>query len=147
MLEKLQIPKGSKKKKKRIGRGPGSTFGKTAGKGHKGQNSRSGGGVRIGFEGGQMPLHRRLPKRGFSNLFRKENFIIHLEDIEKSTKLDKSKLIDKDALLKAGLVPKDTKQALKILSDGELTTAIRVKVDAVSKQAREKIEKLQGQVN
>lgn len=147
MLDKLQVPKGANKKKKRIGRGPGSTFGKTAGKGHKGQNARAGGGVRVGFEGGQMPLYRRLPKRGFFNIFRKENFIIHLEDIEKNIKLDKSKLIDKEALIQAGLFPKDNKQAIKILSDGELTMAIEVKVNAVSKQARVKIEKLQGKIH
>lgn len=147
MLDKLQVPKGARKNPKRIGRGPGSTFGKTAGKGHKGQNARSGGGVRIGFEGGQMPLYRRIPKRGFFNKFRKENLIIHLGDIEKNTKLDKSKLIDKAALIQAGLITKGNEQPIKILSDGELTTVIEVKVDAVSKQAKAKIEKIQGKIH
>jgi large subunit ribosomal protein L15 len=147
MLEKLQVPKGANKKRKRIGRGPGSNLGKTAGKGHKGQNARSGGGVRVGFEGGQMPLYRRLPKRGFFNIFSKKNFIIHLEDIEKNTSLDKSKLIDKEALIQAGLVPKNNKKKIKILSDGELTSGIEVKVDAVSKQAKSKIEKAQGKIH
>ena len=147
MLEKLQVPKGARKKAKRVGRGPGSTLGKTAGKGHKGQNSRSGGGVRVGFEGGQMPLYRRLPKRGFFNKFRKENFIIHLGDIENNVKLDKTKLIDRAALIQAGLVKKDDMKAIKILSDGQLTTAIEIKVDAVSKQAKTKIEKIQGKIH
>ena len=102
MLSQLRIPKNSRKKKKRLGRGFGSTFGKTSGKGHKGQNSRSGGGVRVGFEGGQLPIYMRLPKRGFFNPFRVKNIIISLDSIAKNPKLDKSKVIDRTALIKAG---------------------------------------------
>ena len=104
MLSQLRIPKNSRKKKKRLGRGFGSTFGKTSGKGHKGQNSRSGGGVRVGFEGGQLPIYMRLPKRGFFNPFRVKNIIISLDSIAKNPKLDKSKVIDRTALIEL-LIP------------------------------------------
>ena len=146
MLNKLQIPKNSRKNKKRVGRGVGSNYGKTASRGHKGQNARSGGGVPVGFEGGQMPLYRRLPKRGFFNKFREENFIINLETIAKCEKLDFSKLIDKKTLMEAGLVPKNIQQKIKILAKGEFDKKIEIQVDAISKNAREKIEKLQGKV-
>ena len=93
-----------------------------------------------------MPLHRRLPKRGFFNLFRKENYVVQLGDIEKNIRLDKSKVINKEALLKAGLISKNRKQKVKILSNGELTSSIQIEVDAISKEAKKKVEKLKGSV-
>ena len=151
MLSQLRIPKNSRKKKKRLGRGFGSTFGKTSGKGHKGQNSRSGGGVRVGFEGGQLPIYMRLPKRGFFNPFRVKNIIISLDSIAKNPKLDKSKVIDRTALIKAGIINPNKQNPIKLLSgklsSGEdLPEKMSFKLDAVSKQAKEKIIQTKGTV-
>ncbi len=139
-LNSLKPAKGSTKASKRVGRGIGSGLGKTAGRGHKGQKSRSGGSVRAGFEGGQMPLLRRLPKRGFSNhLFRKDFQIVNLSTLEllKLKKIDASKLAEK-GVVKSAFDP------IKILGNGDLTKAIEISASAFSKTAIEKIEKAGG---
>lgn len=141
-LSNLQPAEGSRRAKKRLGRGPGSGLGKTAGKGHKGQNARSGGGVKPGFEGGQMPLQRRLPKRGFTPLTRKEYVLINLRDLEL---FEAGTVVDLEALGKAGLVSK-VKDGIKILGDGELTKALTVKAHKFSKSAAEKITAAGGTV-
>ena len=137
-LNNLKPAAGSTHKKKRVGRGPGSGLGKTAGRGHKGQKSRSGYSSRPGFEGGQMPLQRRLPKRGFTNIFRKEFSIV---SIERLAGLDET-TITPDVLRKAGII--STKHPVKILGDGELTVAITVHAHKFSKSAQEKITKAGG---
>lgn len=142
-LNELKIPKkATVKSTKRLGRGGSSGQGCTAGKGHKGQNSRAGGGVRRGFEGGQMPLIRRLPKRGFFNLFRTRYEIVNLADIAKKG-LEGD--ITPDVLSTAGLVKK-SKMMVKILGTGDIDRALNVKAHAFSKSAREKIEKAGGTV-
>ena len=141
------VDKGSIKKPKRVGRGIGSGKGKTSGAGHKGQKSRSGVSIK-GFEGGQMPLHRRLPKRGFKNPFRKEFSIINLKDIDKaisSKKLNPSKEIAKTELLQAGLIRKNS-LGIKLLANGELSHSITIKVDKASKKASESISKNKGKL-
>lgn len=130
---------GSRKTRKRIGRGPGSGHGKTSCKGHKGQNSRSGGGVKPGFEGGQMPLQRRLPKRGFTNIFQKKYSIINVGSLEKISE----SIITPEVLLQEGLI-KNTKDMVKILGNGEITKAFTVKAHAFSASAKEKISKAKG---
>lgn len=141
-LSNLQPSYGSTQKKKRIGRGHGCGTGKTAGKGHKGQNARSGGGVKPGFEGGQMPLQRRLPKRGFTPLTRKEFSLINLRDLEL---FDDNSVVDLEALGKAGLIG-DIKDGVKILADGELTKPLTVKAHKFSKSAQAKIEAAGGKI-
>lgn len=143
MLHKLENPTGSKKARKRIGRGPGSGTGKTSGRGHKGYLSRSGSTKRIGFEGGQMPLHMRLPKRGFTNIFRREFRIVNLGDIAASERLDKSAEITIEALFAAGLLAKGD-GLVKVLGNGELNEAIQVQAHAFSKSALTKIEAAGG---
>lgn len=128
------------KNPKRIGRGAGSGTGKTAGKGHKGQNARSGGGVRIGFEGGQMPLVRRIPKRGFKNIFRKEYATVNVSDLNK---FEDGAEVTEELLEAAGLVS-SIENGVKVLGNGELTTKVTVKVSKYSKSAAEKIEKAGG---
>ena len=130
---------GSRKTRKRIGRGPGSGHGKTSCKGHKGQNARSGGGVKPGFEGGQMPLQRRLPKRGFTNIFQKKYSIINVGSLEKISE----SIITPEVLLQEGLI-KNTKDMVKILGNGEITKAFTVKAHAFSASAKEKISKAKG---
>ena len=132
---------GSKKSVKRIGRGHGSGWGKTSGKGQKGQKARSGGSIRPGFEGGQMPLQRRVPKRGFNNIFRKKIVALNLKQLE--TKFDNGAVVDVDALRNAGLV-KNSFDGVKILGNGELTKSLTVKVDGFSAAAKEAIEKAGG---
>jgi len=139
-LSNLKPADGSRHKKKRIGRGPGSGWGKTAGKGHKGQNSRSGGGVKAGFEGGQMPLQRRLPKRGFTPLNRKVIAAVNLKDLNR---FEANSVVDQQALLEAGLIRKDV-DGVKILGEGELATALTIKADKFSKTATEKISAVGG---
>lgn len=139
-LHELSPAPGSTKEVKRIGRGHGSGNGKTAGKGHKGQNARSGGGVRIGFEGGQMPLTRRIPKRGFNNIFAKEYAIVNVSDLNKFTE---GTVVDAELLKAAGLIKK-TCDGVKVLGDGELTTKLIVKAAKFTKSAVEKIEKAGG---
>ena len=141
-LHELSPAPGSTKEHFRVGRGHGSGNGKTAGKGHKGQNARSGGGVRPGFEGGQMPLYRRLPKRGFNNYNFATNYaIVNLSDLEK--KFEDGAVIDTEALIAAGLV-KNQYDGVKVLGDGELTKKFTVKAAAFSKSATEKIEAAGG---
>lgn len=129
---------------KRKGRGIGSGLGKTAGRGMNGQNSRSGGGVRPGFEGGQMPLFRRLPKRGFTNIFKKEYATVNLSSLNS---FEDGQVIDKQALLDAGLINKKlAKNGVKVLGNGEIEKKITVKVNKISNGAKEKIEKIGGKV-
>jgi large subunit ribosomal protein L15 len=130
----------SNKASKRIGRGHGSGQGKTAGKGHKGQKARSGGGVRIGFEGGQMPLARRIPKRGFNNIFAVQYATVNVSDLNKFTE---GTVVDTELLVASGLIKK-VYDGVKILGDGELNTALTVKAAKFTKSAAEKIEKAGG---
>jgi len=134
-LSNLKPAPGSTKNRKRIGRGPGSGTGKTSGKGHKGQNARSGGGVKPGFEGGQMPLHRRLPKRGFTSLNKKVYSLVNLRDLDA---FEAGAIVDVEALGKAGLI-NGIKDGVKILADGELSKALTVQAHKFSKSAAEKI--------
>ena len=140
-LHELMTQKGSRKKRKRIGRGAGSGSGKTAGRGTKGQNSRSGGGVSLGFEGGQMPLQRRIPKRGFTNIFKKHYEIINIKDLKH---FDSGEIIDRNTFLKVGLLKKA--KAVKLLGEGDISYPINIKVDKVSQAAKEKIESAGGKV-
>lgn len=130
----------SNKAVKRIGRGHGSGNGKTAGKGHKGQNARSGGGVRIGFEGGQMPLTRRIPKRGFNNIFAAKYAIVNVSDLNA---FKDGTVIDTELLIESGLVKK-AYDGVKVLGNGELTANLTVKAAKFSQSAIEKIEKAGG---
>jgi large subunit ribosomal protein L15 len=141
-IHELSPAKDSRKKRKRVARGPGSGHGKTACRGHKGQNSRSGGGTRPGFEGGQMPLHRRLPKRGFNNRFRKEYSIINIKDLGL---FEANSRVDEKALLEAGLVS-TIRDGIKLLGNGEISHPVVIKVHKTSKTAREKIEAAGGKV-
>ena len=139
-LHELSPAVGSTKEAYRKGRGPGSGNGKTAGRGHKGQNARSGGGVRPGFEGGQLPLYRRLPKRGFKNKFAKEYTIVNIETLDQ---FDNGTVIDSELLLKEGVISK-LNDGLKILGNGELTKNLTVKANIFSATAKEKIEAAGG---
>ncbi len=132
---------GSTKAPKRVGRGHASGTGKTAGKGHKGQKARAGRGMNPGFEGGQMPLQRRLPKRGFNNIFAKEIAIVNLSALEEA--FENGAVIDTEALLSSGLVKKEL-DGIKVLGHGELTKKFTVKANAFSKSAKEKIEAAGG---
>lgn len=140
-LHELQPAAGSVKEVKRIGRGHGSGQGKTAGKGHKGQKARSGGSIRPGFEGGQMPLQRRIPKRGFNNIFAKEFATINVSELEK--RFESGAVVDADALIESGAI-KDAKDGIKILGNGELSKKITVKAVKFTAAAKEKIEKAGG---
>ena len=139
-LQELSPAPGSTHADKRIGRGPGSGQGKTAGKGHKGQKARAGRGMRIGFEGGQMPLQRRVPKRGFVNIFATTYANVNVAALNV---FEDGAEVDLDALKKAGLVKK-AYDGVKVLGDGELTKKITVKAAAYSKAAKEKIEAAGG---
>lgn len=139
-LHELSPAKGATKDVKRIGRGHGSGQGKTAGKGHKGQKARSGGGIRPGFEGGQTSLARRTPKRGFNNIFAKKFAVVNVSDLQK---FNDGITVDKELLEASGLV-NGKYDAIKILGNGELTKNITVKADAFTKTAAEKIEKAGG---
>jgi large subunit ribosomal protein L15 len=141
-IEDLKPVEGSKKKKKRVGRGIGSGHGKTSCKGHKGQKARSGGPKGPGFEGGQMPLQRRLPKRGFKSLFKIEFAIVNLKDINKIEGVD---IITPDVLVEKGIV-KDTKDGVKILGGGEIQKPLTIKADAFSASASAKITAAGGKV-
>jgi large subunit ribosomal protein L15 len=136
------MPKGSKKKPKRVGRGRSSGHGKTSTRGHKGQKARSGGGVRPGFEGGQMPLSRRLPKRGFTNIFRKEYTILNIADLEKRFKSGDK--ITPEILIKHKLIGK--RDRIKILGEGKLTKGLKVSAHAFSKKAEERIKEAGGEI-
>ena len=137
-LEELKPSKGARKKSKRVGRGPGSGSGKTAGKGHKGQKARSGGVKGPGFEGGQMPLQRRLPKRGFTNIFRKEYAVVNLGDLS-----DLSGTITPEKLVEQGIV-RHAKAGIKILGVGELKSALTIRAHKFSKSAIDKIQAAGG---
>lgn len=139
-IHELSPAEGSKKDVKRVGRGHGSGWGKTSGKGHKGQNARSGGGVRPGFEGGQMPLARRIPKRGFNNIFAAKMATVNVSSLEI---FKEGTEVDAELLLASGLV-KNIDNGVKILGNGEITKNLTVKVDAYSASAKEKIEKAGG---
>lgn len=141
-LHELRPAEGSTKKNKRKGRGTATGLGKTAGRGQGGQHSRSGGGVRIGFEGGQMPLSRRLPKRGFTNRFKKEYAIVSLEDLNR---FEDGTEVTPALLIESGLVKKELDR-VKVLANGELERKLTVKVQKVSKTAAEKIEAAGGKV-
>lgn len=139
-LHELSPAPGSVRDVKRIGRGHGSGQGKTAGKGHKGQKARAGRGMRIGFEGGQMPLQRRIPKRGFNNIFAKEIAIVNVAALNK---FDANAVVDADALIAAGIIKKAC-DGVKILGNGKLEKALTVKAAAFSGSAKEKIESAGG---
>ncbi|MBT8490265.1 MAG: 50S ribosomal protein L15 [Deltaproteobacteria bacterium] len=141
-LSTLKPPEGSRKKRKRVGRGNGSGHGGTSCKGSKGQNARSGGGVKPGFEGGQMPLSRRLPKRGFYNRFRKDIIAVNLEQL---LKFEEGSLVDPDTLLQQGII-KRKGDGVKILGKGDITHPLTLRVNKISRSAREKIEASGGSV-
>ena len=141
-LSNLSPAPGSRKARKRVGRGQGSGHGRTATRGHKGYKARSGSGIKPGFEGGQMPLQRRLPKRGFTNIFRKEFTIVNVEQLEQ---FEAGARIDKQALVDAGLVKKHD-NLIKVLGNGELSKSLTIVVDKVSQSARTKIETAGGTI-
>ncbi|MBQ3604222.1 MAG: 50S ribosomal protein L15 [Clostridia bacterium] len=140
-LHELSPAPGSTSERKRIGRGPASGQGKTAGKGHKGQKARAGRGMRAGFEGGQMPLQRRIPKRGFVNIFAKEIAIVNLSAIDE--KFEDGAVVDVEALIAAGLVKKAL-DGVKVLGNGEISKKLTVKANAFSESAKAKIEAAGG---
>jgi large subunit ribosomal protein L15 len=141
-LNELSPFPGSKKNRKRIGRGVGSGKGTTAGRGTKGQNSRSGGGVRAGFEGGQMPIHRRLPKRGFTNIFKKTYAIVNISDL---SRFETGSVVDEVTLVRSGLV-KGRRDGIKLLGNGQITYPLTINVDKVSQNAMSKIIQAGGKV-
>ena len=144
-LEDLKPAPGSTRKRKRVGRGPGSGHGKTSGKGHKGQKARAGGGVRPGFEGGQMPLYRRLPKRGFLPYGGKTEFaIVNVGDL--AARFAAGSVVDPETLVSSGLIRKSSRGAVKILGDGDVTHALTVRVHKVSGTAKQKLEAAGGSV-
>ena len=138
-LNSLKPKKGSRHAKKRVGRGPGSGHGKTAGRGEKGQKSRSGFSRMLGFEGGQMPLHRRLPKRGFTNIFKEEFDVVNLADLDR---FDAGSTVDANALRQVGLVK--GRNRVKVLGNGDISKKLNVTADKFSKTARAKIEAAGG---
>jgi large subunit ribosomal protein L15 len=135
-LNNLSPSEGARKQRKRIGRGQGTGHGKTAGKGHKGAKARTGFSMKAGFEGGQMPLHRRLPKVGFTNQFKKEYLIITLSDLER---FEAGAVVNREALLAAGMISGKEKRLIKVLANGEISKAVTVEADKVSQGAKEKI--------
>jgi large subunit ribosomal protein L15 len=141
-LNELTPSDTSRKARKRVGRGVGSGNGKTAGRGTKGHKSRSGGGVRPGFEGGQMPLHRRLPKRGFTNIFKKKIAVINIADL---AKMKEQEVIDEATVRRSGFV-KGKFDGIKLLGKGNIDFAANIRLNAVSQSAREKIEAAGGKI-
>ena len=139
-LHELKPADGSRKKEVRVGRGVGSGNGKTSGKGHKGQKARSGGGVRPGFEGGQMPIYRRLPKRGFKNIWRKEYAEVNVETLNR---FDDGSEVDAVALVESGIL-KNVRDGIRILGKGELTKKLTVRAQGFTKSAVQKIEAAGG---
>ena len=140
-LHELQPSAGSRKGRKRLGRGHGSGWGKTSGKGHKGQNARSGGGTRLGFEGGQTPLFQRLPKRGFTNINRKEYTVVNLETLNR---FEEGTEVTPELLIETGVVSK-AKSGIKILGNGSLDKKLTVKAHKFSASAKDAIENAGGQ--
>jgi large subunit ribosomal protein L15 len=141
-LSELRPAEGAVRDRKRVGRGKGSGLGKTAGKGHKGLRARSGGGTKPGYEGGQMPLQRRLPKRGFTNVFRREWAIVNVKDLNR---FEAGSVVDAEALRRAGLI-KGSADGVKLLGDGELVKNLAVKVDKASRTALSKVVAAGGTV-
>ena len=141
-LEELKSPPGANKSPKRVGRGIGSGHGKTSTRGHKGQKARSGGGIRLGFEGGQMPLQRRVPKRGFTNIFKKEWSIVNVKDLNI---FEDGTVVTVELLKQAGLIKK-IGQAVKLLGDGEVEKQLTVQVHKASQQAEDKISARGGTI-
>ena len=141
-LNNLKAPEGATHKKKRVGRGPGSGLGKTSGRGNKGQKSRSGYSGKRGFEGGQMPLHRRLPKRGFTNIFKREWAEVNLADLEKQ--FDAGASVTPEALVEKGLVRKSKAKAVVVLGQGELNKSLTISAHRFSSTAKQKIEAAGG---
>ncbi|HBP65067.1 MAG TPA: 50S ribosomal protein L15 [Desulfosporosinus sp.] len=141
-LHELKPAEGSTHSPKRLGRGVGSGHGKTSGKGHKGQNARAGGGVRPGFEGGQNPLFRRMPKRGFNNISRKNIVALNVRDLER---FENGTVVTIESLLESGLI-KAVKDGVKILATGELTKSLTIRMDKVSPAAAKKIIAAGGKV-
>jgi large subunit ribosomal protein L15 len=140
-LNNLKPKKGARHARKRVGRGPGSGQGKTAGRGEKGQKSRSGFSRMRGFEGGQMPLHRRLPKRGFTNIFKKEHAVVNVSDLER---FDNGATVDEAALREAGLVKGGRHAGIKVLGAGKLTKKLTVHATKFSEAAKKQIEQAGG---
>lgn len=143
-IQSLKPAENSRFKEKRLGRGIGSGLGKTSGKGHKGQNARSGGGVRVGFEGGQMPLVRKLPRRGFNNaIFKKQYSIVNVADLNK---FDENAVVDANALIEKGILSKVEEYGVKILGNGKLEKPLTVKANKFSASAVKKIKKSGGKI-
>ena len=142
ILDQLKPPPGAVRNRKRIGRGPGSGSGKTAGRGHKGSGARAGYGVKRGFEGGQMPLQRRLPKRGFTNIFKKQFQVVNIGAL---ASFESGSVVDATALAQSGLI-RSGKLSVKILGEGEIKSALTVRARAFSAKARSKIESAGGKV-
>lgn len=142
-IGELSPSEGARTKKVRVGRGLGSGIGKTSGKGQKGQNSRSGGGVRPGFEGNQMPLTRILPKRGFTSINKKQYAICNVGDLNG---FEENTVVDAELLKQVGIIGKIEKDGLKVLSNGEIDKPLTVRTNKISESAREKIEKAGGKV-
>src|SRR6266581_1986166 len=144
-LDELRPAPGATKRRKKIGRGPGSGHGKTSTKGHKGHNARSGGGKGGGFEGGQMPLYRRLPKRGFvPHGGRTEYAVVNVKDL--SARFAAGSVVDPEGLVEAGLIKRGERGAIKVLGDGEVGQALTVKVHRVSESAKQKLEAARGRI-
>lgn len=141
-LGELRAPEGASKNKKRLGRGSGSGHGKTSGRGHKGQRARSGGRGKTGFEGGQMPLQRRLPKRGFTNIYRKEYAIVNLGDLDRFAA---GSTLDVASLLESGLIKK-IEAGVKLLADGDIKKSFTIKVHKFSQAAKAKVEAAGGRI-
>lgn len=141
-LHELAPAPGSKKERTRVGRGLGSGLGKTSGKGHKGQNARAGGGVRPGFEGGQMPLYRRLPKRGFYNKFAKEFAEVNVSELNR---FEEGSVVDPAALVEAGVI-KNVRDGIRILGNGEISKSLTVVANGFTKSAADKITAAGGKV-
>lgn len=141
-LNDLAPEKGQRKSRKRVGRGVGSGSGKTAGRGSKGQNARSGGGVRPGYEGGQMPIHRRLPKRGFKNPFKKTFAVVNVQDLNR---FEGQSVVDEAVLIRSGLVKGD-RDGIKVLGKGDLQVPVTVRINKISESARQKIEAAGGKI-
>jgi len=141
-LNELSPRKGASKSRKRVGRGPGSGCGKTAGRGSKGQKSRSGGNTRPGFEGGQMPLQRRLPKRGFTNIFKKKYAVVNIRDLKR---FEKGTVVDEAALVGAGLMARQ-RHGVKLLGHGAIDYPLVVRVNRCSKSAQSSVEAAGGRV-
>jgi len=143
-LNTISPARGSNRNRKRVGRGPGSGNGKTAGRGNKGFWSRSGSSMKSGFEGGQMPLHRRLPKRGFTNIFKVELAVVNIDQLE--AKFDKDAVVDLEALRAKRIVRGANLPGVKVLARGEITKPLTIKANKISEGARKKIEAAGGKV-